>query len=240
MNNILRLPLVCFLLFVTIAAAAEPMSHQRDSVWRHGHLYVNGYRVYADTAIWQGMHLKIDLFNPLLEGLRSKGKLQTYEVALNARLKNRYYPTLELGYAFGKTSATGTIHDGQGGFMRVGIDINGLKRHPESPHALLVGVRLGTAYQEYSLSHVKMNDTYWQAETYRDFLHQTQTDVWGEVLGGCQVVVASGFTMGWYLRFKVLFTRKATDGHVQPYYIPGFGYRDNVEWGFNYYVGWKF
>ena len=88
MSNLRRIPVLLCLIVISIVATAKQT-------------------VYADTAIWQGMNLKLDLFNPLLEGLRSKGKLQTYEIALNARLKNRYYPTLELGYAFGKTSATG-------------------------------------------------------------------------------------------------------------------------------------
>ena len=54
---------------------------------------------YADTAIYQGMSIKLDIAMPILELARSAGKVQDYEMALNERLANRFYPTLELGYA---------------------------------------------------------------------------------------------------------------------------------------------
>ena len=59
-------------------------------------------REYADTAVYQGMSLKLDLATPILELARSKGKIQDYELAINVRLAQRFYPTLELGYAKAK------------------------------------------------------------------------------------------------------------------------------------------
>jgi hypothetical protein len=53
------------------------------------------------------MSLKLDIANPILELARSQGKVQDYEAALNVRLANRFYPTLELGYAIAATSADG-------------------------------------------------------------------------------------------------------------------------------------
>lgn len=197
-------------------------------------------REYGDSAIYQGINLKLDIFTPVLEAARSKGTLQSYEMAVNCRLSQRYYPTLEMGYAFGKTGIKDCQYKGQGGFARVGLDINGLKKHPESLNALLVGIRFAGAYQQYDLTGVSMNDKYWQHELARDFIGQTRFDCWGEVVGGCQVQIASGFTMGWYLRLKILMTRRTKTEGVLPYYVPGFGYRDDTNWGINYYLGWKF
>ena len=59
--------------------------------------------------------------------------------------------------------------------------------------------------------------------------------------------------MGWMGRFKALFTRTAK-AHIastlsqdnvdtsilMPVYIPGYGKRDNIGWGVNYYLGWRF
>ena len=163
-------------------------------------------------SIYQGTQIKLDIVSPVLIAGLNNWQIQHYEMAANVRLKNRYYPTLELGYAT------------PGGFVRVGCDINPLKKHPESPHALLVGVRIGTAVQE-----------------------KGYTDCWGEIVAGCQVEVAKGkkprnngqapmgFYMGWMGRFKFLFTRD-----LAPAYIPGYGKRDNLGWGLNYYIGWKF
>jgi len=200
----------------------------------------DGTRIYSDTVIYQGMNLKLDLANTILEAATSKGKILSFEMAWNIRLKQRFYPTLEGGYVKMETSAEGGLHTGEGGFFRVGLDINGLKKHPERLNALLVGIRVGTGLQNYDLTGVAMNSPYWNGEKKMDFMNQFRADCWGEVVAGCQVQVWEGLQMGWFVRLKILFTRKVSDDGVMPYYIPGFGYRDETNWGFNYYIGYKF
>ena len=199
----------------------------------------DGTRIYSDSAIYQGINLKLDLATTTLEAALSKGKILSFEAVCNVRLKQRFYPTLEVGYARAEAAADGGNHKGEGGFFRVGLDINGLKKHPERLNALLVGVRVGTALQDYSLTNVTMNNGYWGSSR-QDFLHQFGADCWGEVVAGCQVQIWEGLQMGWFVRLKVLFTRTASAEKVMPYYIPGFGYRDETNWGFNYYIGYKF
>ena len=159
------------------------------------------------TPIYQGTQVKLDLASPILVPATTNWVRQNYEIAVNVRLKDRFYPTFEAGYAT------------PGGFIRIGTDINPLKKHPESPHALLIGVRVGTAVQ---------------AKGY--------TDCWGEIVAGCQVEIAKvqhmAFYMGWMGRLKLLFTREYKENN--PSYIPGFGNRDKAGWGVNYYLGWKF
>lgn len=201
--------------------------------------YKDGTRKYPDNAIYQGINLKLDLANTALEAGLSKGKILSFEIASNVRLKQRFYPTLELGYARGGTYADGGNHKGEGGFFRVGLDIGALKKHPERLNALLVGIRVGTALQQFDLTNVAINNDYWGV-TRKDFYNQFQADCWGEVVAGVQVQVWEGFQMGWAVRLKILFTRTAKDEKVMPYYIPGFGYRDNTNWGVNYYIGYKF
>ncbi len=54
----------------------------------------DGTRIYADTVIYQGMNLKLDLATTILEAAISKGNILSFEAAWNIRLKQRYYPTL--------------------------------------------------------------------------------------------------------------------------------------------------
>lgn len=187
-------------------------------------------------TIYKGMSLKVDLFNSVLEPARSKGTIQNYEIAMNWRLKQRFFPTLELGYAQAEKAADGGKHKGLGGFARVGLDLNVSKKHVRSENVMLVGLRVGMALQQYDLTEVPLNNNYWGTQT-MDFRQQFGADCWGEVVAGCQVQVWKGLQMGWYLRFKILFTRKAQDGGVLPYYLPGFGYRDDTNWGISYYIG---
>lgn len=218
----------------TVTVGAKPLV-AKDSLH-----YKDGTRIYADTAIWQGMSIKVDLGTPIMEYIVSRQKIKTVEIAMNCRLKNRWYPTLELGFAQAAAKADGGSYDGNGGFFRVGLDINGLRKNVKALNALLAGIRIGNAFQDYNLYGVTMNDNYWGKMSKHDFPHQFRYDVWGEVVAGVQVHIWEGLQMGWYVRLKILFTRKSDVDNVMSYYIPGFGYRDNTNWGFNYYVGYKF
>lgn len=222
---------------IPLAAIAKEKVVKTDSTHTHTH--------HADS-IYQGTNIKLDLGATALTLGTTKAHLQHYEIAVNCRLKNRFYPTLEVGYAGSLPATTndptrGTItlgdsiaYRGQGGFFRVGCDLNPLKKHPESPHALLIGLRLGTSIQ--SAQHTLLNTQYSQLTT-------TSADCWGEIVAGCQVEVCKGFTMGWMGRFKCLFTRQAEGlpaSEYKPIYIPGFGRRDNIAWGLDYYIGVSF
>ena len=167
--------------------------------------------------VYGGTQIKLDILSPILTPALNNWNMQHYELAVNVQLARRFYPTLELGYAGGKTHNDSVQYNGQGGFARIGCDINPLKKHPESPHALLVGIRVGTVIQ-----------------------NNWETDCWGEIIVGCQVNIAKGFYMGWMGRLKLLFTREKEGQSTRPIYIPGFGERSNVGWGANYYLGYKF
>lgn len=184
-----------------------------------------------------GTQVKLDIASPVIIPAANNWKMQNYEIAVNVRLAKRWYPTVELGYAGGVKTQGDTIqYNGKGGFFRIGCDLNPLKKHPERPHALLVGVRLGTAVQEL------------EQTTKTDIrsckIYGVQADCWGEIVAGCQVEIAkvnnTSFYMGWMGRFKCLFTRSTKLQVTPPLYIPGFGTRDNIGWGANYYLGWRF
>ncbi len=188
--------------------------------------------------IYQGLQVKLDLGTPILEIARSSAKVQSYELAVNVNLKQRYFPTLELGYAQADRTLTSGTFVGKGGFARVGLDLSSLKKRPNSPNKLLVGVRVGTAVQDYNMTDLTLNDSYWQSPSAMNF-HDVRCDVWGEISIGIQVQIYKAFYMGWALRLKALFTR-GEEGEPSAYYIPGYGYKGDMNFGFNYYVAWQF
>ncbi len=191
-----------------------------------------------NDSIYKGTQLKLDLGTPILEIARSKAKVQSYEIAANVNLLHRFFPTLELGYAQADCTPEGGTFNGKGGFARVGLDLATLKKNRTSPHKLLVGVRVGTAVQDYTLSDITVHDSYWQTPAPINY-HGVRCDAWGEVTAGIQVQVYKAFYMGWAVRLKVLFTRGKA-GAYTAYYIPGYGYKDDMNFGFNYYVAWNF
>lgn len=193
---------------------------------------------HGDSAIYQGLSLKLDIATPILELARSQGKIQNYEMAINVRVANRFYPTIELGYAQAETSADGGNYSGQGGFARLGIDLSALQKGI-SENCLMLGLRLGGAYQNFQVTDVRVHNDYWQIPN-TNYYHQNKFDCWGEIIAGCQVQVYKGFQMGWYVRLKLLFTRTDKQGNALPAYLPGFGYRRDTNWGLNYFLAYKF
>lgn len=190
-------------------------------------------KVYADTAIYQGVNVRVDLLNPVLDLLRSDWHTYSAEAAVNVRLKNRFFPTIEGGYAgqfLQEKGATTPLYNGRGEFVRLGLDINPLKKHPERLSCLLIGVRTGAAVQHMHTPALLASEP----------KGQWIADAWGEIVAGVQVHIVAGFNMGWAVRMKFLFTQNSHNELTQPYYIPGFGYRDSMAWGFNYYLGYAF
>ena len=188
---------------------------------------------YADTAIFQGVNIRIDLLNPILEPARTGWHTYDVEMAVNVRLKNRFFPTFEFGHAgrfLQEKDAATPLYDGSGQFARIGLDLNPLKKHPEQRSVFLIGVRAGTGWQQlHTPTLLAVNPRgEWIA------------DAWGEVLAGVQVNIVKGFNMGWAIRMKFLFTTNSHGELTTPYYIPGFGYRNEMNWGFNYYIGYAF
>ena len=210
-------------------------------LWVIGWLIAMSISLFAATdttkvkkePIYNATQIKLDIASPVVIAGIHQWQMQHYEIAANVQLARRFFPTLELGYAGGKAHNDSINYSGKGGFFRVGCDINPLKKKKDSPHALLVGLRLGTAVQGWEhTSHATSG---------------TKADCWGEIVVGCQVEIAkvqkTAFYMGWMGRFKVLFTRDKeglTADQMMPIYIPGFGNRDNIGWGLNYYLGWRF
>ena len=187
-----------------------------------------------------GTQIKLDIASPIIVPAANNWQIQNYEVAVNVRLAQRFYPTVEMGYAGGQLTRDTIAYAGKGGFFRVGCDLHPLKRHPGSPHALLVGVRLGTAFQQFEqkVDCKNLNNSVARDEGGLMHITGSRADCWGEIVAGCQVEVAkvnnTAFYMGWMGRFKCLFTR--TELPKAAIYIPGFGRQDIIGWGVNYYL----
>lgn len=172
--------------------------------------------------IYYGLNVRVDVGNAALQAGISRGEVQQYEALVNVNLQQRFYPTLEAGYMFAKNRET-TLHEfynGQGGFTRIGLDINPLRKNRNSDYFLTVGIRAGMALQDF---------------TQGDYYNKARFDSWGEVVAGVQVKVVSRFTMGWSARIHFLFTEKY--GDMLPFYIPGYGKSNGSAFGFNYYLG---
>lgn len=239
--NSKRWIVVLVLVACTIAAHAQESASDstavrpsaRDKAAKMQEQAVTQAATAAEEAIYQGVNIRIDLLNPVLDLARSEWHTYSIETAVNVRLKNRFFPTLEGGYAgrfLQEKDAATPLYEGSGEFLRIGLDINPLKKHPERRSCLLIGARVGTGWQ-------KLRTPALLAEQPKGLLI---ADAWGEIDAGVQVEIVKGFNMGWAVRMKFLFSTNSHDELTTPYYIPGFGYRNDMNWGFDYYIGYAF
>lgn len=191
-------------------------------------------------SIYQGIVIKFDLGQAIYIPIRYKGAVQTYDFAANVRLFHKFFPTFEAGYAQARINGSSdNSFSGYGGFMRLGIDYSVLRKYKGGNH-LFVGFRVGTSLQNYKYDNISRSGRYWGTESV-NYPFRFGADAWGEIVAGVQVNIYKGFNMGWYLRYKILFTRgKTLDGVVRPAYIMGYGQRQETTFGWNYYIGWAF
>lgn len=195
-------------------------------------------------TIYTGTTIKFDLgsaaFHPI-KNIRDNSKTYSYEVAASVGLLRKYFPTIEAGYAQSKIGSTMGDFVDYGGFVKIGADYSALRKR-KGDHHFFVGLRIATAMQSYRFNYLKRANNYWLNEDSRiAYPWRFGSDFWGELNAGVQVQVWKNLNMGWYVRFKLLFTRgKQLDGIMRAAYIPGYGTRQETAFGWNYYIGWTF
>lgn len=195
----------------------------------------------SNDTVYKGTTVKLDLFNTVYTLAATGGKTYSYEAAANVNLLNKYFPTIEIGYAGADQTMANDAHfNGTGAFMRIGSDFNLMKKKKNtSGNFFLGGVRFGMAMQQFDTDNLLITDNYWNTTQTINYTDQFKFDCWAEIVAGIQVNVYRNFTMGWAVRAKFLITR-GNEGQLYAWYIPGYGTKDTNNWGFNYYIAYTF
>ena len=197
----------------------------------------------TDSTLFRGVRIEVDLLSPLMQAIgASKGFYYQGAVAVN--LKEKYFPTIEIGYEGinNKVSASGLTYNTNALYYRIGMDynvLNSIKPLSAMNNIFTVGVRLGGSKFLYDITNVQITDDYWGGNSVLEFPNQRKFMVWWEVLAGVRVEILNNIFMGWNVRIKGTFA-SPKQGAVYPYYIPGFGLYKGAQWEFNYSIGWQF
>lgn len=198
----------------------------------------------ADSInLYRGFRVEIDILSPLMTSLgMSKGYY--YQGGLQVNLKEKYFPTFEVGIGGinNKESATGIRYNTDGLYARVGVDYNLLKPKADKKamnNVMLAGIRIGASSFTYDLTNVIIEDGYWGGQNIYDYTGVFTTRFWYEIVFGLRVEIFNNTFMGWGMRLKYLFDNN-TDQTIYPYYIPGLGAFKGSHVEFNYSVGYQF
>ena len=178
---------------------------------------------YKASPFYQGSSIGVEIAG--IGGYLLGGDIMSSEILLQSNLKNRFLPTLEIGY--GKTDAVNDANDmhykTSAPYFRIGMDYNVFYLKPYLPGYLYVGLRYGMSSFTYDVSGPDMSDPNYGGTTVPfSYSGMKSKASWLEGVVGIKVRIYKGFHMGWAVRYKM---RMSIDNHENsvPWYVPGFG-----------------
>lgn len=192
-----------------------------------------------EVPLYQGTTVGIDVF-----GLGSKifgGDITSTEISVEVNLKNRFVPTVEIGYGTTDTTneETNIHYKASAPYFRIGMNYNFFFKKPYLPGFLYGGIRYGYTSFSYDVDGPVMKDPVWGTEEVPFIYNGVKTHAgWAELLAGIKVNVYKNFYMGWSLRYRIRMSVKKAE-HTEPWYIPGFGKNNSTNLGVTYSLIYK-
>ena len=189
--------------------------------------------------LFQGAFVGVDVFGPAMHVLGSD--FLNTEVSLEANLKNKYFPTLEIGYGSTDTTDDETnIHfKTSAPYFRIGAGYNVFHKKPHLPGQFIIGVRFGHNSFKYDVEAPALSDPYWAGTTIPLSYQGVKTNAsWLELVASLKTHVYKGFYLGLSVRYRSLIKVKKSE-NSEPWYIPGFGKNKSTNFGVTYNLIYK-
>jgi hypothetical protein len=241
-NYTLRIKAVCFVLFFVwgIALHAQNSGSNKDKK--------DDEKVYF--PLYNGLTVSADIYG--LGASVLGGDFLSGEIAVEANLKNRYLPIIEVGYGTTDTySDRGTHYKSSAPYFRIGMNYNTMYKKG-NPNFLYVGFRYGFTNFSYdvvsipaedpifggSMENPSMTDDIWGGSV--PFAHKGLKAGmgWLELLAGVRAHIYKNFYMGWTVRYKRSMNTSLNEYGV-PWYVPGYGEYDSSCFGLSYSLIYK-
>lgn len=176
-----------------------------------------------------GIRIAFDVLGPVNASLGSDTKASEFAVDTDF---GKYFVTAEFGTSSRSTSIPDGFYANSGTYLRIGADVNFLRKDPDR-NMFFLGARYGRVVYDETLSY--LSETDFPAQVLRAENSRIQSG-WLELTTGLKVRVFRIFWMGYTARMK--FAPSTPDNSpLVPYDIPGYGLTFKKPWwGFNYYV----
>ena len=190
---------------------------------------------YKAAPFYQGSSIGVEVAG--LAGHLLGSDMFSSEVILQSNLKNRFFPTIEVGY--GKTDVihdTNEIHYKTAApYFRIGMDYNTFYLKPYLPGYLYVGLRFAMTSFTYDVDGPNMHDPNYGGiiEVPYVFDGNQSKASWIEAVVGIKVKIYKGFCMGWTVRYKKPINITNSE-NSEPWYIPGFGKNSSSSFNLTY------
>ncbi len=179
------------------------------------------------TALFRGFSVSADLVGPLMLKLSDYGQ---YEAALKINLKDKYFPTVEIGY--GKADhqeATGINYKTSAPYFRVGCDFNILKNKHDT-NVLYAGFRYAYTSYKDDINHPDFKDPVWGYNVRYEVTGNSCYYHWLEAVIGVDAKIIGPLHLGWSVRYK--YRLASDEGAIdKSWYVPGFGISNSSRLG---------
>lgn len=189
--------------------------------------------------LYLGAFVGIDAYGPVGHVLGSD--FLSTEVSLEANLKNKYFPALEIGYGSTDTTDDETdIHfKTSAPYFRIGAGYNVFHKKPHLPGQFIVGARYGFSSFKYDVEGPAMTDPVWGDTTIPLNYEGVKTNAsWLEIVAALKTNVYKNLYLGLSVRYRSLLSVKK-DGGIEPWYIPGYGKNKSTGIGITYSLIYK-
>ena len=146
-----------------------------------------------------------------------------YEGMFRVNLKNRFFPTAELGIGVSNhTDETSNIkYKTASPYLRLGVDYNFLKdRH--SGNRLFGGIRLAYTSYKFDLSAPDLKDPIYGTTVPFNLIGIKGNMLWSEGMFGVEAKIWKFFHVGWSVRYKLRLHEGKTEVD-NAWYVPGYG-----------------
>lgn len=172
------------------------------------------------VPVFCGVAVSADIAGLAMKAFQSK--FSQMEAAVRINLKEKYFPTAEIGYGMSdytseENNKSSSTH---APYFRVGMDYNFTKKR--NGNRLYAGLRYGYSAYRYDLRDESFQDPVWSKPVPFHLDNAPGSAHWGEIVFGLETRLWKFIQLGWNIRYKTLFTEKS-NYQGSPWYIPGFG-----------------
>ncbi|MDY6317952.1 MAG: DUF6048 family protein [Prevotella sp.] len=210
--------LFCICIAISLLLPQRSMAQQYGF---HKHKRTAAEQALEDSIpLFRGVAVGVDLVGPVMRAVSDYGQ---YEGFARVNLKDRYFPTVEVGYGSAdKTDdVTGLRYKTSAPFGRVGMDFNVMKNKHDA-YRILVGFRYAYTSFNYDIGPLVLQDPVWGGSSTYEAKDQKCSYGWLEFGAGVDAQLWKFIRLGWSVRYKTRVHQKVADAG-EPWYIPGYG-----------------
>ncbi|MDP4277993.1 MAG: DUF6048 family protein [Bacteroidota bacterium] len=177
-----------------------------------------------DVPLYQGIQVGVELGGPVCQLFSDNW---SHSAKMDVNLKNKYFPTIEIGQAnIDKTGATGIRFTSSGNFAKIGVLLPLATYGDRAENLFYIGLHYGFSSFNYNLDNLTYSGGYWGQPTVTSFANEKAFAGWYDGEVGARVKVFGPISLGWSLHYRSTI-HVSNGSHSVPAYIPGYG--ENVQ-----------